>query len=60
MLDDIERYWSRELQEEVEVLHQAPDEYALYIGGTYIETFRSLGEVEDYLNVHMIVLPDRE
>lgn len=53
MLDDIERTWSQKLQVEVEIVgrgwQHSPDDFALYLDGHYIDSFRTIAEIEGYL-----------
>lgn len=52
-LDALEEYWTAELGQEVEIVARGwrhePDDYALYVDGTFIISYKHLGEVESYL-----------
>jgi len=58
-LDNIENYWSRELQSDVEIVGRgwghSPDDYALYIDGTYLTSFKRIDEIEDYLGKYFVL-----
>lgn len=47
------RYWSVELDEDVEIvprgLVEDPDDYVLYVAGTFMVSFKYLEEIEEYL-----------
>lgn len=56
---DVERYWTAELNEDVEIVPvgwtNMPTEYALYIGGTHVVAYKRLEEIEDYLSRYFCV-----
>ena len=58
MHEDIERYWSKELGESVDILprgfKECADDYALYIEGTFVVAYRNLSEIEDYLGKYFV------
>ena len=52
------RYWSRELEEDVEIVVNGwvngPQDYALYISGTHVVAFKRMAEVEEYLGMYFM------
>lgn len=51
MIDDIERNWSRVLHADVEIEYKdlAFGFYNLLIDGHFVDRFKSLAQIEDYL-----------
>lgn len=58
-LNSVERQWSKELDEDVEIVPRgwahSPTDYALYIGGTHMISYRKVEEIEDYLARYFMV-----
>lgn len=56
---DVETYWSKELGEGVDIVPvgwvNMPTEYALYVSGTHVVSFKGLDEIEDYLDRYFVV-----
>ena len=56
---DVETYWSEELGEGVDIVPvgwvNMPTEYALYVSGTHVVSFKGLDEIEDYLDRYFCV-----
>lgn len=52
------RYWSRELEEDIEIViygwREQPQEYALYIEGTYVVAYKRMAEIEEYLGMYFM------
>ena len=52
------RYWSRELEEDVEIVVNGwvngPQDYALYISGTHVVAFKRMAEIEEYLGMYFM------
>lgn len=52
------RYWSRELEEDVEIVVNGwvnePQDYALYISGTHVVAFKRMSEIEEYLGMYFM------
>lgn len=58
-VSDVETYWSEELGEGVDIVPvvwvNMPTEYALYVSGTHVVSFKWLDEIEDYLDRYFVV-----
>ena len=56
---DVETYWSEELGEGVDIVPvgwvNMPTEYALYVSGTHVVSFKGVDEIEDYLDRYFCV-----
>lgn len=59
MIQSIEDYWSRELGRTIEIVPRGwastPDDYALYCDGTFMVSYKHLGEIEDYLSRYFVL-----
>jgi len=48
---DLETYWSKELGETIEIVPRgwvhSPDDFALYVSGVFVVSFKHLDESED-------------
>lgn len=59
---DLETFWQQELGESVEIIpvgwNEWPSEYALYLGGTNVASFRLLEDLEDYLSRYSVLKGD--
>lgn len=57
-LENVEGYWSRELRQDVEIVQRgwrdSPDDFALYIDGTHVVSYKNLAEIEDYLSRYFL------
>lgn len=58
MIETLEAYWSRELDALVEIVTRGwterPTDYALYVDGTYMVSYKNLEEIEMYLETYFM------
>lgn len=56
---DLETYWSKELGETIEIVPRgwvhSPEDFALYVSGVFVISFKHLDEIEDYLARYFMV-----
>lgn len=56
---ELQDYWTKELQEEVSILPMGyvsnPTEVGLWVGGTFITSYKRLDEIENYLETYFMV-----
>lgn len=61
-IEELQAYWSEELQEDVQILPMGfvatPDEVGLWVGGTFITSYKRLDEIEDVLERYFMVKED--